>query len=200
MVPLKHVGTNTRAIAGVIDHGVGASTVALTIPNKTERDNCTTIQEMKNLAAASREDAAADDDGSVASKTRGNKGSKTDDTEYDDDNASSTSKKKKKKGSKTSEPDKHVMFVVFKPAPFLQRMIIESGASTPEEILVFVREKMDDFKYPPNSTERDYRDTSPQPTCYPDSSSSKRSSKIRRRTRPKTRILHCPSRSCTVRS
>ena len=117
---LGHVGTNTRAIAGVIDQGVGATMVAHTIPNKTERDNCTSIQKMKNLAAALREDAAADDDGSVASKTRSNKGSKTDDADHGDDNASTTSKKKnKKKGSKTSKPDKHVMFAVFKPATFL---------------------------------------------------------------------------------
>jgi hypothetical protein len=50
------------------------------------------------------------------------------------------------------------MFTVFKPAPFLQKLIIESGASTPKEILVYVREKMDDFEYPTDSTERDYRD------------------------------------------
>jgi hypothetical protein len=78
---LGHVGTNTRAIAGFVDHEVGASMVTLTIPNKAEQDNCTSIQEMKNLAAASREDAAGDNEGSVASYTRGNKGSKSDDTE-----------------------------------------------------------------------------------------------------------------------
>jgi hypothetical protein len=125
---LGHVGTNTRAIAGVVNHEVEASMVTLTIPNKAERDNCTSIQEMKNLAAASREDAAGDDEGSVANNTRGNKGSKSDDTEPGEDNASTTSKKKnKKKGSKTSEPDKHVMFTVFKPVPFLQKLILQSA-------------------------------------------------------------------------
>jgi len=156
---LVHVGTNTGAIAGVIDHKAGASTVALTIPNKVERDN-TSIQEMKNLAAAFREDAAADDERSVASNTRSHKGGKTDDAGHGDDNVSTTSKKKNKKKvskpsepGKTSEPDKIVMFTVFKPATFLQKMIIESGASTPEEMLVFVREEMDEFEYPPDSTE-----------------------------------------------
>ena len=156
---LGHVGTNTRAIAGVVNHEVGASMVTLTIPNKAERDNCTSIQEMKNIAAASREDAAGDDDTSVASNTRGNKGNKAKDTEPEDDNTSTASKKKKeKKGSKTSEPDKHVMFAAFKPAPFLQKMIIESGASDPVEILVYVRETMMDFEYPTDSIESDYRD------------------------------------------
>jgi len=157
---LGHVGTNTRAIAGVVDHEVGASMVTLTIPNKAKRDNCTSIQEMKDIVAALREDTAGDDDTSVASNTRSNKGGKAEDTEPEDDDTSTTGKKKKKKkkGSKAFEPDKHVMFAVFKPAPFLQKLIIESGASNPEEILVYVREKMDDFEYPTDSTERDYRD------------------------------------------
>jgi hypothetical protein len=53
-----HVGTNTRAIAGVINHKVGASTVALTLPNKVERANCMSIEDMKNLTATSLDDTA----------------------------------------------------------------------------------------------------------------------------------------------
>ena len=113
---LGHVGTNTRAIAGVVNHGVGASKVTLSIPSKADRDNCTSIQEMKDLAAATRDDVTGDDDTSVVSKSRSNKGGKSEETDPED-NASTTSKKKsKKKVSKTSESEKHEMFTAFKPS------------------------------------------------------------------------------------
>ena len=65
---------------------------------------------------------------------------------------------KKKREAKAAEPDKHTIFAAFKPASFLQKLIIERGVSSPEETLAYVKEAMDDFEYPPDSNERDYRD------------------------------------------
>ena len=150
-----HIGMNTRAIAGFINHGVGASTIDLTIPTKGERANCISLEDMRNLAAATKntmaaslEDGTIDDDESTTSKP------------YDGDDASTVSggtRSKKKKKAKTAEPDKYTIFAAFKPATFLQKLIIERGVSSPEETLAYVKEAMDDFEYPPDSNERDYR-------------------------------------------
>jgi hypothetical protein len=150
-----HIGMNTRAIAGFINHGVGASTIDLSIPTKGERANCISLEDMRNLAAATKntmaaslEDGTIDDDESTTSKP------------YDGDDASTVSggtRSKKKKKAKTAEPDKYTIFAAFKPATFLQKLIIERGVSSPEETLAYVKEAMDDFEYPPDSNERDYR-------------------------------------------
>jgi hypothetical protein len=151
-----HIGTNTRAFAGVINHTVGASTVVCTLPTKAEQANCMTIEELKNLKAPTPEDATVDDEGSTASK-RGQRGKKNEDSDRDEDNISTTNKnKKKKKGVKTAKHDIHTLFAEFKLAPHLQKMIIESVATNPEALLVHVRESMDDFEYPPDSNEDDY--------------------------------------------
>ena len=151
-----HIGMNTRAIAGIINHGVGASTIVLTIPTKGERANCISLEEMRNIAVASKNTAAApldesanDDDGSTTSKSYGGDDVST--------VSAGTRSNKKKREAKAAEPDKHTIFAVFKPALFLQKLIIESGESSPEETLVYVKEAMDEFEYPPESIERDYR-------------------------------------------
>ena len=136
---------------------MGASTIALTIPSKVERVNCISLEDMRNLAATVKnaaattpEDTANDDDGSTTSKTHGGDDAST--------VSAGTRNNKKKRGAKATEPDKYTIFAVFKPAPFLQKLILESGESTPEETLVYVKEAMDEFEYPPDSNDRDYRD------------------------------------------
>ena len=143
-----HIGVNTRAIAGVINHGVGASTIVLTIPTKGERANCVSLEDMRNIAAATKKTAAAPLDDSA-----------NDDDGWDDVSTVSagTRSNKMKREAKAAGPDKHTIFAVFKPALFLQKLIIESGVSSPEETLVYVKEAMDDFEYPPDSNEKDYR-------------------------------------------
>jgi hypothetical protein len=152
-----HIGMNTRAIAGVINHGVGASTIVLTIPTKGERANCISLEDMRNLAAATKntattslEDSANDDDGSTTSKSHGGDDVST--------VSAGTRKNKKKREAKAAEPDKHTIFAVFKPILFIQKLIIESGVSSPEETLVYVKEAMDDFEYSPDSNEMDFCD------------------------------------------
>jgi hypothetical protein len=46
-----------------------------------------------------------------------------------------------------------MLYAAFKPAPHLQMMILESGATTPEELVTHVRESMDNFEYPADSSE-----------------------------------------------
>ena len=151
-----HIGMNTRAIAGFINHGVGASTIALTINTKGERANCISLEDMRSLAAAMKnttaaplEDSTNDDDRSTTSKSHG---------EDEVSTVSAGTRSKKKREAKAAELDKHTIFAAFKPAPFLQNLIIERGVSSPEETLAYVKEAMDDFEYPPDSNERDYRD------------------------------------------
>jgi hypothetical protein len=64
---------STRAIAGVINHNVGASTVVLTIPNKGDHANCMSIEDIKNLTTTSTEDDKVDDETSTTSKGRSRK-------------------------------------------------------------------------------------------------------------------------------
>jgi len=155
-----HIGMNTRAVAGVVNHGVGASTITLTIPSKGERANCVSLEDMRNIAAnlaatmknsaaTTLEDNANDDDGSTTSKSHGGDDAST--------VSAGTRGNKKRREAKAAEPDKHTIFAAFKPAPFLQKLIIESGESTPEVTLAYVKEAMDDFEYPPDSDDRDYR-------------------------------------------
>jgi hypothetical protein len=82
--------------------------------------------------------------------SKGRKGKKTIGTGPEDDDTSTASKKKKSK--KNADPE----FAAFKPAPHLQKMILVSGATNPEELITHVRESMDNFEYPSDKSKDEF--------------------------------------------
>jgi hypothetical protein len=153
-----HFGVSTRAIAGVVDHAVGSSVISCTLPTKAERANCMTIEDLRQLVTPAPGENAVDDNASIASTaSKGRRAKKTSGTVPDDDDTSTTSKKKKSKKSDDPEHEEYRLYAAFKPEPRLQKAILESGATTPEELITHVRDSMDDVVYPSDSSGDEHR-------------------------------------------
>ena len=125
-----HFGMSMRAIAGVINHAVGSSIISCTLPTKVEQANCITLKDLRQLVIPALGDKAVNDNASTTSAaSKGRKGKKTSGTvpqEYDNDTLT-TSKKKKSKKTADPEHSEYTMHAAFKPAPHLQKMILEIG-------------------------------------------------------------------------
>jgi hypothetical protein len=66
-----HVGMNSRAFRGVVDHMTGALVVTCTLSTRGERRNCMTIEDLQKLATSPPEETTDDDDdGSTSSKKK----------------------------------------------------------------------------------------------------------------------------------
>jgi hypothetical protein len=144
-----HVGMDKRAYAGVIDYNVGASIATMNILTSEDWDSCFTTEDLRNLMPPD----ATVPGSQLANKTGKNK--------FKDDfsvaalvtvvgetgggktcsRIKAANEKKKKQGKD------HTLFASFKPALFLQELIIQSGIINPFELIIAVREEMKIFEH-----------------------------------------------------